>query len=330
MSNPQTPQNVSANIAPTNRQVPASILVVGSANMDLAVQAKRLPARGETLLGGDLATFGGGKGANQAVAAARLGASVAMLGCLGADDFGVQLRGGLQAEGIDTAHLHTVAGVASGTAVITVAEDGANTIVVSPGANARLAPDHVEAARDAIDAAGLLICQLEVPLDTVLRAVALAARAGTPVLLNPAPAQPLPDALYRQVDFLILNETEAQLLTGLPVDGPAAAREAAACLLAKGVKTVIVTLGAQGAWYARGDEASHLPAPRVEAIDTTAAGDTFVGGFAAEHVRGASLRDAIEFGQQAAALSVTRQGAQASIPTQAEVRARTAPALAAR
>ncbi|NVH76661.1 ribokinase [Paraburkholderia sp. JPY432] len=300
------------------------LIVAGSANMDLVVHAERLPARGETLLGGAFATFAGGKGANQAVAAARLGASVAMLGCIGDDDFGAQLRARLDREHIDTAHLQMVNDMSTGIAAITVAADGANTIVVSPGANAALTPAHVDAAQDAIGAAGMLICQLEVPLDTVRHAISVAGRLGTPVLLNPAPAQPLADALYQQVSYMVLNETEAHLLTDVPVDGPASAREAAAHLRAKGVETVIVTLGAEGVWYATTGEEGHLPAPRVDAIDTTAAGDTFVGGFAAERVRGASIRDAIEFGQRAAALSVTRQGAQASIPTQAEVRAQPA------
>ncbi|MGF6266511.1 ribokinase [Paraburkholderia youngii] len=324
MSPSKVRENVSANIRTPDEHSSGRIVVVGSANMDLVVHAERLPARGETLLGGAFATFAGGKGANQAVAAARLGASVAMFGCVGRDEFGAQLRDGLQHEHIDTAHLHTVDDTSSGIAVITVAADGANTIVVSPGANAALMPDHIDAAAAGIAAAGMLICQLEVPLDAVAHAISLAARFGTPVLLNPAPAQALPDALYEQTSFLILNESEAALLTDVAVDSPASAREAATRLRAKGVETVIVTLGAEGVWYATTGEEGHLPAPRVDAIDSTAAGDTFVGGFAAERVRGASIRDAIEFGQRAAALSVTRQGAQASIPTQAEVRAQPA------
>ena len=328
MNTLKTLQNVSANKLPSSRNSAARIIVAGSANMDLVVHAERLPKRGETLLGGAFATFAGGKGANQAVAAARLGASVAMLGCIGGDEFGAQLRNGLQHEQIDTAHLHTADAMSSGIAVITVAADGANTIVVSPGANAALTPDHVDAAAADIAAAGMLICQLEVPLDTVRHAIAVAAKLGTPVLLNPAPAQPLPDKLYEQISLLVLNETEAAMLAHMSVDSPASAREAAMRLRAKGVETVIVTLGAQGVWYSTSGEEGHLPAPRVDAIDTTAAGDTFVGGFAAERVRGASIRDAIDFGQRAAALSVTRQGAQASIPTHADVRALPASATA--
>ncbi|WP_442794114.1 ribokinase [Paraburkholderia sp. HD33-4] len=222
--------------------------------MDLVVHAQRLPARGETLLGGEFATFAGGKGGNQAVAAARLGASVAMLGCVGRDEFGARLRDALQHEHIDTAHLQTIDGTSSGIAVITVAADGANTIVVSPGANAALMPDHVDAAAAGIAAADMLICQLEVPLDTVRHAVSVAAKLGTPVLLNPAPAQTLPDAIFEQTSFLILNETEAALLADVRVDGPASAR--------KRRETVIVTLGAQGVWYATTEEEGHLPAPR--------------------------------------------------------------------
>jgi len=298
--------------------------------MDLVVHAERLPARGETLLGGAFATFAGGKGANQAVAAARLGASVAMLGCVGRDEFGSQLRNGLEQERIDTTHLHTIDGVSSGIASITVASDGANTIVVSPGANAALAPAHIDAAQRVIETADMLICQLEVPLETVWSAISVAARLGTPVLLNPAPAQPLPDTVFAKIHFLVLNETEASLLTDVFVDGPSSAREAATRLRAKGVATVIVTLGAEGVWYSTAQGEGHLPAPRVDAIDTTAAGDTFVGGFAAERVRGASIAEAIAFGQRAAALSVTRQGAQASIPTHAEVLAQPAFAAATR
>lgn len=282
------------------------------------------------MLGGVFTVLAGGKGANQAVAAACLGASVAMLGCLGRDKFGAQPRSGLQREHIDTAHLYTADDMSTGIAIITVAADGANTIVVSPGANGALTTGHVGAASADIAGAGMLICQLEAPLDTVRHAISVAAKLGTPVLLNPAPAQPLPDALYEQFSLLVVNETEAALLADVPVDSPASARVGAARLRAKGVETVIVTLGAEGVWYTTANEEGHLPALRVDAIDATAAGDTFVGGFATKCVRGATIRDAIDFGQRAAALSVTRQGAQASIPTHAEVRAQAASTAALR
>jgi ribokinase len=311
--------NTSDHLDPRERHHRTNIVVVGSANMDLVVHTARLPARGETLLGGAFGTCPGGKGANQAIAAARLGAPVTMIGCVGDDSFGSALWNGLASDGIDTAHLHRLPDTPSGIAMITVAADGANTIVVAPGANARLTGEHIDAAGEAIANAGMLICQLEVPLETVRRAIDAAARHGTPVLLNPAPAEPLPDALYAQVDFLIVNETEAQVLTGLAVSDAASARRAADALQVKGARTVIVTLGAGGVCYSGPEGAAHMAAPRVDAVDTTAAGDTFAGGFAAARVRGATLAEAIAFAQRAAALSVMRRGAQPSIPTRAEV-----------
>ncbi|HEX7906548.1 MAG TPA: ribokinase [Paraburkholderia sp.] len=295
------------------------MVVVGSANMDLVVRATRLPASGETLLGSGFETCAGGKGANQAVAAARLGASVAMVGCVGDDAFGATLRDGLANDRIDTVHVQRIPAAASGIAMITVAADGANTIVVAPGANARLTSELVDSASELIAQAGMLICQLEVPFGAIRSAIDIAARHGTPVLLNPAPAQPLPDDLHAQIDVLIVNETEAQVLAGIAVSDTASARRAAHALRAKQARTVIVTLGAGGVWYAGPEGEGHMAAPRVDAVDTTAAGDTFTGGFAAARVRGAPLCDAIAFGQRAAALSVMRKGAQTSIPTRAEL-----------
>ncbi|ACC73702.1 ribokinase [Paraburkholderia phymatum STM815] len=287
--------------------------------MDLVVHAPRLPSRGETLLGDRFDTVNGGKGANQAVAAARLGTSVAMVGCVGADTFGKSLSDALHREHIDLAHVHRVEGQASGIASITVGSDGANTIVVAPGANARLSTAHVDAAADLIARADMLICQLEVPLAAVERAIAIAARNGTPVLLNPAPAQPLPDALYRQIDYLLVNETEAALLTDVPVNDVPCARLAADALLGKGVRNVLVTLGAQGVIWAGEQGSGHMAAPGVQVVDTTAAGDTFAGGFAVERARGLEMRQSIAFAQCAAAVSVTRAGAQTSIPYRAEL-----------
>ncbi|WP_126285645.1 ribokinase [Burkholderia stagnalis] len=298
---------------------PPRVTVVGSANIDLVVRAPRLPLPGETLLGSAFQTVHGGKGANQAVAAARLGASVAMIGCVGDDAFGVRLHDALAAERIDVTHLHRVAGVATGVAAITVGEGGANSIVAVPGANACVDTARIDAAGDAIAQAALLVCQLEVPLVTVVHAIAYAAARRTPVLLNPAPAQPLPDALLAQLDYLVVNESEAASLTGIAVDDDACAARAADALRAKGVGNVLVTLGARGVCW-RGDAGcGRRHAETVVAVDTTAAGDTFVGGFAAARAGGASMDDAIDFGQRAAAISVTRDGAQTSIPTRAEV-----------
>ncbi|HWT37141.1 MAG TPA: ribokinase [Paraburkholderia sp.] len=287
--------------------------------MDLVIHAPRLPSRGETLLGDRFETVHGGKGANQAVATARLGANVAMVGCVGADAFGASLRDALHRERIDGAHVHTISGQPSGIASITVGSDGANSIVVAPGANARLSAAHIDAAADLIARADMLICQLEVPLATVARAIDIAACNGTPVLLNPAPAQPLPDALYGRIDYLLVNETEAALLTDLPVNGVPCARFAADALLGKGVRNVIVTLGAQGVIWAGAQGSGYMAAPAVRAVDTTAAGDTFAGGFAVERASGASMQQSIAFGQRAAAASVTRAGAQTSIPFRAEL-----------
>jgi ribokinase len=287
--------------------------------MDLVVHAPRLPSRGETLLGDRFETVNGGKGANQAVAAARLGAQVAMIGCVGTDGFGTALCDALYRERIDLAHVHLIAGQASGIAAITVSSEGANSIVVAPGANSQLNTAHVDAATDLIARADMLVCQLEVPLATIARAIHIAARNGTPVLLNPAPAQPLPDALYRQIDYLLVNETEAALLTGIPVNGVPCARFAADALLGKGVRNVLVTLGAQGVIWAGEQGSGYMTATSVRVVDTTAAGDTFAGGFAVERANGVPMQQSIAFGQLAAAVSVTRSGAQTSIPFRAEL-----------
>ncbi|OXJ26209.1 ribokinase [Burkholderia sp. HI2714] len=298
---------------------PPRIAVVGSVNIDLVTRAPRLPVPGETLLGTDFHTVHGGKGANQAVAAARLGASVAMIGCVGDDAFGARLHDALAAEGIDLTHLDRIGGTATGVATITVGEGGANSIVVVPGANAHLDADRIDAAREAIAGAAMLVSQLEVPVATVARAIACASAHHTPVLLNPAPAQPLFDALLARVDYLVVNETEAESLTGIAVGDDASALRAADALCAKGVGNVLVTLGARGVCWRGGAGNGRLRAMSVVAVDTTAAGDTFVGGFAAARAGGASMDDAIGFGQRAAAISVTRYGAQTSIPTHDEV-----------
>lgn len=295
------------------------IAVVGSVNVDLVTHAPKLPVPGETLLGTTFRTVHGGKGANQAVAAARLGASVAMIGCVGNDAFGTRLHGALAAECIDVTHLHRIAGAATGVATITVDAHGANSIVVVPGANDRLDVARIDAARDTIAAAALMVCQLEVPIATVAHAIARAVAHRTPVLLNPAPAQPLFDALLARIDYLVVNETEAESLTGIAVGDDASAVRAADALCAKGVGNVLVTLGARGVCWRGSAGSGRHDAMAVVAVDTTAAGDTFVGGFATARAGGASMDDAIGFGQRAAAISVTRRGAQTSIPTREEV-----------
>ncbi|GLH31746.1 MULTISPECIES: ribokinase [Pseudomonas] len=298
----------------------AKVVVVGSLNMDLVARAERLPRAGETLAGESFFTVPGGKGANQAVAAARLGASVAMIGNVGADAYGQQLRQALEVEGIDCQAVSECPGVSSGVALITVDAASQNCIVIIPGGNGQLTPASVQRFDALLQAAEVIICQLEVPADTVAWALARGRELGKTVILNPAPATgPLPAQWFAHIDYLIPNESEAEALAGEPVNDLASARRAGERLLQLGAGKVIVTLGAQGALFVSRDGSRHFPAPQVKALDTTAAGDTFVGGFAAALVRGLEEGEAIIFGQRAAALSVTRAGAQPSIPTLAEV-----------
>lgn len=295
-----------------------AIAVLGSTNMDLVAYVPKAPRLGETVTGTAFRTVPGGKGANQAVAAARLGGTVVMIGAVGADEFGVRLRSALAAAGVGTAGLRTVEG-ASGTAHITVDDEGGNSIVVIPGANARVTG--LEAGDDSrIAAAGALLLQLELPLEAVL-AGALAARAhGVRTVLTPAPARPLPAELLAATDLLVPNEHEAASLTGLTDP-----HRAAAALLDE-VPEVVVTLGAAGVLYAaRGRAPLTVPAPRVRAVDTTAAGDTFVGALAVALGEGRPMPDALRWASAAAALSVQRPGAQVSMPTRAEADAAGAP-----
>lgn len=297
----------------------SDVVVVGSLNLDLVVRAPRLPAPGETVPGGVFATFRGGKGANQAVAAARMGAAVIMIGRVGDDAFGATLRDGLTAEGIDARGVRLTPGAASGVALITVDDAGQNTIVIAPGANGALTAADVEESRPLIAGAKLLLLQLEVSMESVQTAARLAREHGLAVLLDPAPAAPLPDGLLALTDALLPNEVEAAALTGIAITDLAAARAAAAALRRRGARRVLVKLGHRGVWADLGDRAFHVPGIAVRAVDTTAAGDAFAGALAAALVAGGTWEDAVGRANAAAALSTTRAGAQASMPSRSDV-----------
>jgi ribokinase len=287
--------------------------------MDLIARSPRIPQPGETILGGDFCTAPGGKGANQAVAAARLGAQVSMVGRVGSDTFAQNLLASLAASGVDHRHVIQDAQAATGVALIVVDDGGQNSIVVAPGANARLSPTDVDAARAAIAAAGVLLLQLESPLEAVARAAELAHAHGVTVVLNPAPARELPAELLALVDVLVPNESETAILTGLPASGQAEVQ--AAALLELGVGAALLTLGERGALLARPEGTKHVPAFRVTPVDTTAAGDAFVGGFAAALAEEKSPIEAVRWGCAAGALATTKLGAQPSLPTRQEVEA---------
>jgi ribokinase len=297
----------------------AHITVVGSLNMDLVARAPRIPQPGETIIGSDFHTVPGGKGANQAVAAARLGAQVSMVGRVGRDAFAESLLNNLAAAGVDHTFVVHDPEAATGVALIAVDDAGQNSIIVASGANVRLSPADVDGAEAAIAGADALLLQLESPLETVTRAAKVAHAHGVPVILNPAPARSLPGALLALVDVLIPNESETALLTGLPVGDPAEAEAAATALRELGVGTVILTLGERGALLAREDGAEYFPAFEVTPVDTTAAGDAFVGGFAVALAEGRSLAEAVQWGNGAGALATTRLGAQPSLPTRQDL-----------
>jgi ribokinase len=297
----------------------AHITVVGSLNMDLIARTPRFPQPGETIIGDEFRTAPGGKGANQAVAAARLGAQVSMVGRVGRDAFAESLLNNLAAAGVDHTSVIHDPEAATGVALIAVDDAGQNSIVVASGANARLSPVDVDGAEAAIAGADALLLQLESPLETVTRAAKVARAHGVSVILNPAPARPLPDALLALVDVLIPNESETALLTGLPVGDPVEAEAAATALRELGVGTVILTLGERGALLAREDGAEYFPAFEVTPVDTTAAGDAFVGGFAVALAEGRSLAEAVQWGNGAGALATTKLGAQPSLPTRQDL-----------
>ncbi len=297
----------------------AEILVIGSSNTDMVIQAPYLPTAGETVLGKKFVMNPGGKGANQAVAAARLGGNVSFLGKLGEDLFGQQAIANLQREGISTDYLLVDPNHASGVALITVDKQGENMIVVASGANMALTEAEILQSQEAIAQAKLILLQLEIPLDTVELAVKIASELGKTIILNPAPACPLTDCLLSQVTILTPNQTEAKILTGIEVDSPATAGLAAQQLYKRGVANVIITLGKDGAYLFNEQVAQLIPSYTVEAVDTTAAGDTFNGALAVALSEGQEMVEAVKFANLTAAVSVTRLGAQSSLPLRQEV-----------
>ena len=299
--------------------MPKNILVVGSSNTDMIIQLDRIPKPGETLLGGQFSTAPGGKGANQAVAAARAGGDVTFVARAGCDMFGDQAVAGFARDGIQTKYVFRDKAAPSGVALIFVAKDGENSIAVASGANGRLAPVNIRKARPAFAKAALMVVQLEIPLATVSAAAQLAVRHKVPVILNPAPAQALPDALLRNIAILTPNETEAELLTGVKVVTVDDAARAARILQDKGVGTVIITLGARGAFVASAGVAQLVAGFKVKPVDTTAAGDVFNGALAVALAEGRPLLEAVRFANAAGALSVTRLGAQPSAPKRREI-----------
>jgi len=295
------------------------IVVVGSSNMDLVVKSPRIPTVGETILGGDFIMTPGGKGANQAVAAAKLGAQVYFIAKLGHDVFAEQSLANFKKEGVNTKYVVQTKQAPSGVALIMVDENGNNVIVVAPGANQKLSPEDVKKAESDIGSCGAVVAQLEVPLETVEFAGRLANDSGVPFILDPAPAQNLGPEFLKMADVLTPNETEAQILTGKEVTDEDSARTAAEDLLERGARAVILTLGAKGFVLATRDRTEYVSAVNVDAVDATAAGDAFNGALAVGLAQGKTLDDAASFANYVAALSVTKMGAQSSMPTAEEV-----------
>ncbi len=297
------------------------ILVVGSINLDLVVSTNRIPQIGETITGRDFQTFFGGKGANQAVGVARLGYPVSMIGRVGNDEFGRRLRRALSLAGVQAQAVRVTSQTPSGVALITVESQGRNSIVVIPGANGKLTPWDIRRELALVRSAGLILSQLEIPLETVDYLAAAAARFGIPFVLDPAPAQKLPSSLLKRVAWLTPNETEAGILCGASPDAVTteSARKVAKSLLKRGPQNIALKLGSRGVYWASGNGESFVPAFKVQAVDSTAAGDAFNAGLAVSLMKGAEPPEAVRFASAVAALSVTRAGAQPSMPTAREV-----------
>jgi ribokinase len=297
-----------------------NITVIGSSNTDMVVKTNHFPKPGETILGGEFFMFSGGKGANQAVAAARMGGHVTFICKTGNDIFGKRAVEEFKKEGIITKYIGADETKASGTALIIVNKNGENEIVVAQGANEMLSAKDIDNAEESINTADVLLMQLEIPVDTVLYAAKKAFECGKKVLLNPAPARQLPKALFKYLYLLTPNETEAEILTGIKITDQQSAAEAAEKLMASGVQNVIITMGAEGAYFKNQQTELMIPADKVQAADTTAAGDTFNGVLAVEITSGKNWQAAIAVACKAASISVTRMGAQASMPYRHELK----------
>lgn len=297
------------------------VVVLGSLNMDLVVRTEHIPHPGETVHGEGFSMIPGGKGANQAAAAARLGAKVEMIGRVGADSFGPILLDNLQDQGVGTSHILRDPYAASGTAMIIIDAHGENSIVVAPGANGRVTMDDVHAARDLLEEARYLVMQFEVPLPVVGATIALAGELGLSVILNTAPAYRVTDDSLRGVYCLVANETETHLLTGVEVSDPITAGDAGRALLDVGIPVVIITMGANGALLVTREQTTHVPAREVKVVDTTAAGDAFIGGLSAALLKGFDLPEAVRYATCAGTLATTVLGAQTSLPSAAQVQA---------
>jgi len=297
----------------------AKLAVLGSINADHILNLAHFPRPGETVIGKQYHIAFGGKGANQAVAAGRAGADIAFIACVGADDIGERIRQQLQQDRIDTAPVETVADESTGVAMIFVNGEGENNIGIYSGANAALTPARVAQHQQVIADADALLMQLESPLESVLAAAKVARAQQTQVILNPAPATALSDELLALIDIITPNETEAEILTGIAVKSDEEAARAAAALHAKGIATVLITLGRRGVWLSEQGNGVRIPGFSVQAIDTIAAGDTFNGAFITARLEGVAMHDAVRFAHAAAAIAVTRPGAQPSVPWRTEI-----------
>ena len=291
------------------------VFVLGSINQDFVLKVERRPEPGETVTNAELSTGNGGKGANQSAAAALLGASVTILGRVGDDEFGEPQVRALRDKGVDTGLVEGVRDVSTGAAFITVTPDGENAITVAPGANRSLTPDDVDAAAEAIGGASVFVAQMEIPVETVLRAVEVAAERDVRPLVNLAPTFEVPRELLGKLDPLVVNEHEAAFLLGDRVEGVEGALSAAPELLSLGPRSAVITVGEAGAVFAQDRAVQHLAAPKVDVVDTTGAGDAFVGALATRLARGDSLEDAVAYAVHAGAAAVTKEGAQGALPT---------------